>query len=418
MHAMIMRKYLLIVIAFVCYIILLQSTDQARADNTTKVAWIGEKILPKDGAVVKDGKVIVYDGTSKADLSLPWVVQAVDGELLKVGDDKKGWVHMSQVLTVEKAPAYYTEIIAMNRDLGWAYNLRAVAWEELGNTEAAIADYGELLRLAPSATAYNNRGTAWATKKNYTNAIGDYSEAIRLAPNDAKAYCNRGWVFAVRRDFDKAIGDYDQAIRLNSTYAVAYRGRGQAWSAKKEYSKAIADYDQAIRLDPNLAIAYGSRGDALAAMKEYGKAIADCDQAIRLDPNLAPAYVVRGNVRAAMKEYGKAIADLNQAIHGRRDYMKAFNSLARILATCPNAKYRDGARAVSNARKACELSGWIDAEPLDTLAAAFAETGDFNSAVKYQQKAIEHDQNNDVFRGHLAMLRQHKPIREESADTK
>jgi hypothetical protein len=58
------------------------------------------------------------------------------------------------------------------------------------------------------------------------------------------------------------------------------------------------------------------------------------------------------------------------------------------LATCPEERHRDGKRAVEAAKRACELTGLTSAEILDTLAAAYAESGDFPKAVEYQEKAI------------------------------
>ena len=62
-------------------------------------------------------------------------------------------------------------------------------------------------------------------------------------------------------------------------------------------------------------------------------------------------------------------------------------SVAWILTKCPDERIRDGKRAVESATKACELSGWKEPISLETLAAACALSGDFESAVKWQTKA-------------------------------
>jgi hypothetical protein len=87
-----------------------------------------------------------------------------------------------------------------------------------------------------------------------------------------------------------------------------------------------------------------------------------------------------------------------------------------VRATCPDGKYRDGKAAVEDAKRACELSGWKLAEQIDTLAAAYAEVGDFAKAVEYQEQALadkgfvkEHGKG---ARERLELYRDKKPYRE------
>ena len=86
-----------------------------------------------------------------------------------------------------------------------------------------------------------------------------------------------------------------------------------------------------------------------------------------------------------------------------------------LSATSPDAKYRDGKRAVESATTACALSQWKDPTQLDALAAAYAEAGDFAAAVTWQEKAAAlapGDQKED-YRSRRELYRGGKPYRQE-----
>jgi tetratricopeptide (TPR) repeat protein len=94
---------------------------------------------------------------------------------------------------------------------------------------------------------------------------------------------------------------------------------------------------------------------------------------------------------------------------------RGLNSLAWLLATCPEAKICEGKEAVELALRACELSEWRDWGMIDTLAAAYAEQGDFDRAIKYQKQVLEIGKSSneyDKIKEHLSLYEQHRPYRE------
>ena len=92
------------------------------------------------------------------------------------------------------------------------------------------------------------------------------------------------------------------------------------------------------------------------------------------------------------------------------------NNLAWLLATCPLPEIRDGAKAVDAGLRACAIDQWEKAGSLDTLAAAYAETGDFQTAEKWAIKAIAlSSEHTAALQEHLAFFRAKKPWREQSA---
>jgi tetratricopeptide (TPR) repeat protein len=213
-------------------------------------------------------------------------------------------------------------------------------------------------------------------------AVDYFTRRIKDDPNDAVAFLHRGVVRRLRGEVDAAIKDLGEAVRLKPS-ATAFNSRGIAWRTKGEYDKAIQDYGDAIRLDASYAPAFNNRGNAWRAKKEYAKAVQDYGEAIRLEPKDA----------------------------------SALNNQAWLLATCPDEKYRDGKNAVELARRACELTAWKDLNYFDTLAAACAEAGQFEEAVRWQEKVLAEPAfvrgSGEAARRRLELYQNKKPYHEE-----
>lgn len=219
-----------------------------------------------------------------------------------------------------------------------------------------------------------------------SEAIGYYSELIEKNPQDVIAYAFRGWAWKQKKSLDNALKDYDKAVELSPNQSAWRNNRALIWLEKKDYDKAIADYDESIKLFPQYGLAYRNRGNCWLKKKEYTKALTDFRKAMELNP---------------------------ESPH-------AFNSAARLLAACPEEKLRDGAQALEAAKKANEMSDWKNGFMLDTYAAAFAERGLFDEAIKWQEKAFADTyfvkEKGDDARKRLQLYRDKKPYRETPED--
>jgi len=136
-----------------------------------------------------------------------------------------------------------------------------------------------------------------------------------------------------------------------------------------------------------------------------------------LSPKDAVAVSHRGFVWFVKKEYDKAIKDYNEVIRLAPNNAGAYANAAWVMATCPVEKYRDGKKAVEVAKKACELTRWEDSHVLSILAAADAEAGLFDEAVKWQKKALDDKgypkAESDGARKRLTLYEEKKPYRDE-----
>ena len=159
-----------------------------------------------------------------------------------------------------------------------------------------------------------------------------------------------------------------------------------------------------MEIGPGYADVYNKRGGAWVHKGELDKALADYTKAVESDPEFEDAYYNRAVVRTRKGEFAEALADYTEALERNGQYGDAYNQMARILAMSPDVQYRDGTKAVEYAEKALKIR--LKPSYLDTMAAAHAEQGSFEEAVKAQEKAIKLLREKGGTQKHLSAYRE------------
>jgi Flp pilus assembly protein TadD len=237
--------------------------------------------------------------------------------------------------------------------------------------------------------AHTNLGLVLLQKANIDDAIAHYRSALQMQPDSWDAEYNLGTALVGKGQVDEAILHSERAVRMRPTDPDARVSLGNALIQKGRIDEAIAQYQEAITVRPDHFLARYSLGHALLEKGELDGAIQVCRSALLLRPSdadchttLAIALEEKGNPAEAIQHYQKALELAPKSI-------STLTNLAWLLATSQDASLRNGPKAVELAEQADRLVGGTNTVVLRTLAAAYAENGEFANAIRTARSAIQ-----------------------------
>jgi tetratricopeptide (TPR) repeat protein len=292
---------------------------------------------------------------------------------------------------------------------------------DAGDYDRAITLNTEALKIHPSEDLVwlllTRRGDSYLGKKEPDKALADYDAAARLGGLDSRNYITRALALRQKGRREEAAKDFEAAIATSADDPLIYSVRADTFAEDGNLDLALADYAKALELNPRDVNSRLACAEIYLRRDENQKAITQATIALQIDPNLSRAYVTRAKAYARLWMNSQALAELDAGTKlNTSNKAGALNNIAWCRATSPQNALRDGKKAVTEATKACELDQWKHWWCIGTLAAADAEAGDFDQAIKYQKQALQmtpsQSENIEKENQRLQLYERHKAYRE------
>src|SRR5687767_6372436 len=176
-------------------------------------------------------------------------------------------------------------------------------------------------------------------------------------------------------------GGHDEpASRAHYSIGIIMASGGRDQEAIEHLSKAVS-YD-AASLQARMALA-----DTLRRQQRFAESLAHYAEAVRIDPQAADARFGHALALVRLRRYMEARAWLEDAVRAHPDRLDITNALARILATAPDQRARDGQRAYTLGNDLLKASKRTEVG--ETIAMALAELGEYNRAAAIQRGVIK-----------------------------
>jgi tetratricopeptide (TPR) repeat protein len=247
-------------------------------------------------------------------------------------------------------------------------------------------------------------------------AVVELRKALEVDPEVTRVHMLLGTVLIDLNRPEQAREHYERALSLDPSSPISYNGLGTLAVMEGRAGEANAAFLQAVERDPYfypalvnlgaLRLRQGQPAEALTYL-ERARAVRPRDPGVHR--SLSQAYVLLGRTALGVKHLDHAAALDPKDVRSR-------TLLAWYLATLPEAELRDGQKALALAQQACEATEYQRPEPLDALAAAYAELGRYAEAVDTAARALAlvEGRNSRMaapLRARLALYREGRPYR-------
>ena len=385
-----------------------------QSDHVPSLVWLGEMRLVQgkpDAARPPLEKAIVLQPREAAAL---YRLGRAD---LEARDYSHAASHLEAALAIRpQASSIHYPLALAYRGLGDAP--RAEAQMRLrGNVDVAPVDplMQQVAGLLQNAAAAEVRGAEALGKRQWPEAVTYLRQAIEAAPDNAFTRLNLGTALFETGDAKGALEQFQLAVKLSPSLAKAHYGIGVVMEAADRDGDAIEAFSAAVMADPSSVEARLSLADGLRRTGRMEESLPHYAEIIKASPAASQARFGYAMALVRLRRFPEARDRLVDAVNTYPDQPGFAHALARLLAAAPDARVRDGRRAMSLMQVLLKTQRTL--ELMQTMAMTLAELGQYEEAVNWQREAIaaaSQTRRSDLtarLQENLSLYENHQPCR-------
>jgi|GEM_PF-5874881 len=282
-----------------------------------------------------------------------------------------------------------TDLLADHPSFARARASLAMSYLSRGDRQASIEQATRAIDSDKTcAYAIFVRASAYVESFEFEKALQDINRQIEMKPlgdlddHPEASYVLRAQALLGLERYEEAAENFLMARRLNPSEFEPWYGLWQAYSHMDR--AGLADYvsRQLVEKWPKESRGFLARCASLLLSNQHAEATRAAEMAVQLDPKRADTHFMLGLAHHVTAHYELALREFEKAIELNPNCANALYAKAFLLATCDDARYRNGNEAVRIAEKLCKSGKFALAQDVLLLAAAKAEQGNFEAAIK------------------------------------
>ena len=340
--------------------------------------------------VVKDSIPIKVNGITRMTGSNFEIFKVVEvaGERALVKSTQAGeWFFTRELMPLSQAIDYYDKKIKES-PMAEYYTAKGCIYYCIGDYDNSLDMHNISLEISKTTTSLNNIAACYVKKNQFIESIKYYNLSLDMDNNNSTTYSLRGKCFLKFGDLNSARNDLENSLALNARNDDAYSWLAAIYYKLENYEQSLICAQKSLSINPTNVSALNQQGIAEAALGKDEEAISAFNAALAINAEFITARKNLASVLMSNRKYNQCIEEYRKIISEDRNDFRSIYKLANVLSSCDDARCRKADESLELARRACEQTVWTDCNCLDALASSYANIGDFDNALKIQEKAI------------------------------